>query len=94
MYIIFVILFLLFGATQIFIGGMGIQYYFGGLGLGVAIFLFTFFRISFPFFSVGSYFGAVAVLKWHWILALLFAMPGLLFMVPAFIAMITESFRK
>ena len=72
---------------------MGIEYYFGGFWLGVAIVLVVFFRFNLPII-IGAYFGAVEVLQWHWALALLFAVPGLLFIVPSFIAMIIESFRR
>ena len=72
---------------------MGIEYYFGGFWLGVAIVLVVFFRFNLPVI-IGAYFGAVEVLQWHWALALLFAVPGLLFIVPSFIAMIIESFRR
>ena len=90
---IFAILFLLFGIAQLVVGGMGIEYYFGGFWLGVAIVLVVFFRFNLPII-IGSYFGAVELLQWHWALALLFAVPGLLFIVPSFIAMIIESFRR
>jgi hypothetical protein len=72
---------------------MGIEYYFGGVWLGVAIVLVVCFRFNLPII-IGAYFGAVEVLQWHWALALLFAVPGLLFIVPSFIAMIIESFRR
>jgi len=90
---IFAILVLLFGIAQLVVGGMGIEYYFGGFWLGVAIVLVVFFRFNLPII-IGAYFGAVEVLQWHWALALLFAVPGLLFIVPSFIAMIIESFRR
>lgn len=81
-----VIFFLLVGVVQIIVGYMGIEYHLGGgwaIGLVIAS---IFFRISFPL-TIGTFFGALDVLGWSWLGALILTLPGLLLMVPGAIAM-------
>lgn len=81
-----VIFFLLIGLVQIIVGYMGIEYHLGGgwaIGLVIAS---IFFRISFPL-TIGTFFGALDVLGWSWLGALILTLPGLLLMVPGAIAM-------
>ena len=80
------IFFLGFAIVQAAIGYLGIEYHFGSgwaLGLLIAAFIF---RFSLPL-TIGTFFGAVDVLGWHWVGALLITLPGLLFMVPGAIGM-------
>jgi len=93
MHIIGMILFLLYGLAQIVVGAAGIDFYFGGFWSGLAIFGAIFLRITLPI-TIGAFFGAVEVLNWHWALAVLFAAPGLIFIVPGMIALTLERFRK
>ena len=81
-----VIFFLLVGVAQMVIGYMGIEYHLGGgwaIGLVIASLVF---RITFPL-TIGTFFGALDVLGWSWIGALLITLPGLLLMVPGAIGM-------
>ena len=81
-----VIFFLLVGIAQMVIGYMGIEYHLGGgwaIGLVIASLVF---RITFPL-TIGTFFGALDVLGWSWIGALLITLPGLLLMVPGAIGM-------
>ena len=81
-----VIFFLLVGIAQIVIGYMGIEYHLGsGWAIGFLIASLAF-RISFPL-TIGTFFGALDVLGWSWIGALLITLPGLLLMVPGAIGM-------
>src|SRR6056300_985118 len=81
-----VIFFLLVGIAQMVIGYMGIEYHLGGgwaIGLVIASLVF---RITFPL-TIGTFFGALDVLGWSWIGALLITLPGVLLMVPGAIGM-------
>lgn len=81
-----VIFFLLVGIAQMVIGYMGIEYHLGGgwaIGLVIASLVF---RITFPL-TIGTFFGALDVLGWSWIGALLITLPGLLLMIPGAIGM-------
>jgi hypothetical protein len=76
------ILFISFGIFQLVIGYQGIEYHLGA-GWAVAALACTFiFRFTLPI-TIGTYFGVVDVLEWHWAIGLLVAAPGLLFMAPS-----------
>tara|TARA_B100002019_G_scaffold196513_1_gene170188 strand:+ start:2315 stop:2782 length:468 start_codon:yes stop_codon:yes gene_type:complete len=80
------IFFLGFAIVQAAIGYLGIEYHLGsGWALGLLIAAFTF-QFSLPL-TIGTFFGAVDVLGWHWFGALLITLPGLLFMIPGAIGM-------
>jgi len=80
-----VILMLGIGLAQIVIGYIGIEYHFGaGWAIG-AVVLALMFRFSFPL-TVGTFFGAMDVFGFSFIVALLITLPGLLLMVPGAIA--------
>jgi hypothetical protein len=73
------------GLAQIVIGYIGIEYHFGaGWAIG-AVVLALMFRFSFPL-TVGTFFGAMDVFGFSFIVALLITLPGLLLMVPGAIA--------
>ena len=81
-----VIFFLAVGVIQIIVGYLGIEYHLGsGWAVG-AVILSLLLRISFPL-TIGTFFGALNVLEWHWFGALLLTVPGLIFMVPGAIGM-------
>ena len=81
-----VIFFLAVGVIQIIVGFLGIEYHLGsGWAVG-AVILSLLLRISFPL-TIGTFFGALNVLEWHWFGALLLTVPGLIFMVPGAIGM-------
>lgn len=84
--------FFAFGIAQIVVGYIGLQVMIGTwvavVGLGFAFGL----RIMLPM-TIGSFFGAIEVLGWPWWGALLFAAPGLLFMIPGIIAEAIDGIR-
>ena len=92
-----VILMLGIGLAQIVIGYIGIEYHFGsGWAIG-AVVLALMFRFSLPL-TVGTFFGAMDVFGFSFIVALLITLPGLLLMIPgaiaAGIAGLASSFRS
>jgi hypothetical protein len=79
------VLFLAVGITHMALGYMGIEHYWGTGAAVTALIAAVMFRFMLPL-TIGTFFGAMAVLKWPWYLALLVAAPGLLFAVPALVA--------
>ena len=76
---------LVVGIAQMVIGYLGIEYHFGsGWAMG-AIVLALVFRFSLPL-TVGTFFGAMDVFGFSFIVALIITLPGLLLMVPGAIA--------
>ena len=91
-----VMLMLGIGLAQMVIGYIGIDYHFGaGWAIG-AVVLALVFRFSLPL-TVGTFFGAMDVFGFSFIVALLITLPGLLLMVPgaiaAGIAALASSFK-
>ena len=73
------------GLAQMVIGYIGIDYHFGaGWAIG-AVVLALMFRFSFPL-TIGTFFGAMDVFGFSFIVSLLITLPGLLLMVPGAIA--------
>jgi len=73
------------GLFQLYAGYVGIDAYLGGwwaIGAGI---LAVMFRFTLPL-AAGAFYAAWHVWGWHWGVALLLAVPGLLFMVPGLIA--------
>lgn len=80
-----IIFFLLFAVVQAAIGFMGIEYHLGqGWAIGFLIAAFVF-RFTLPL-TIGTFFGALNVLDWSLIGAILITLPGLIFMIPGAIA--------
>ncbi len=67
--------------SQMAAGYAGIAHGLGSSWACVAIFLALYFRFTLPI-SVGAFYGAMTVWGWHWSLAFLFVLPGLLFVLP------------
>ena len=86
------ILFLGYGFLQIVVGFVGIEYHLGVIWAAIALGAAFVFRFILPL-TVGSFFGAMDVLGWHWALAALFAVPGLLFIVPGVIVLVLDAVR-
>jgi len=82
----------LFGLLQLVVGFHGLEVEFGAIwayiGAGLALLRFT------PLIVVGAYFGAVDIWGLHPALAVLFAMPGLLLMVPGIIGTAIAAVRR
>lgn len=88
-----ILLFILYGVAQLVVGYIGIQI---ELGTGWAIAAMVgalMFRFTLPI-TIGSFFGAMSLWHVHWVVAALFAAPGLAFSVPAVAATFLESFRS
>ena len=85
--------FLVLGIIQLYAGAVGITYYWGAGWAGVVIFLCLMFRVSLPL-TIGSFYCALNVWGWHWLYSLLFAAPGLVFIVPSvFIGIYILNFK-
>jgi hypothetical protein len=84
---------IIIGIIQLYCGFVGLQYNFG-VWIAVAAIIVAFaFRFTLPL-VVGSFIAAYSVWHWQWYFALLLAIPGIIFMVPAFIGLIIESIRR
>ena len=79
------ILFLVYGISQLVAGYQGIAFYLGGGWAVAALLASLFFRFTLPI-TIGSFFGAMDVWGWNWFLALIFAVPGLLLLIPSIMA--------
>lgn len=87
------ILFLGFGLIQLGAGWAGIEETWGwGWGL-LAIVLALLFRFTLPI-TIGCFLCAHNIWEWHWLLSLLFALPGLLFMVPGLFISALSRIRR
>lgn len=89
----FAILMMAFGLLQIGAGWLGIAHSFGSGWAVAAVVAAIFFRFTIPI-VVGAFLCAKNIWDWHWILAALFAAPGLLFMVPAVFASIIGAVKR
>jgi hypothetical protein len=88
-----VLLLIAFSVAQLAAGFAGIQH---GLGVGwawAAIVVAFAFRFTLPI-TIGAFFGAMNVWGWHWAFAALFAMPGLIFIVPSMFASAFSMLRR
>jgi hypothetical protein len=81
-----------FGIAQIVVGYLGIDYHLGPLWALAAVVVVFLFRFALPL-TIGSFFGAMDVLGWHWVIALAFAAPGLLFIIPGVLSAIVGLVR-
>ena len=86
------ILWLVYGISQLVAGYQGIAFHFGGGWAVAALIASLVFRFPLPI-TIGSFFGAMDVWGWNWFLALIFAVPGLLFLIPTFMAAALGSIR-
>lgn len=87
------ILFFAFGIIQLGAGWAGIEDSFGwGWGIAAAA-AALFFRFTLPI-VFGAYLCAVNIWDWPWFFALLFAAPGLIFMIPGFFFALIGAARQ
>lgn len=84
---------LVLGICQLVVGLLGIDYHLGWWGIIGAVVLLLWLRFTIPI-TVGAYFGAVDVLGWPWWGGLLFAFPGIVFMVPSVMASLFDWRRE
>jgi hypothetical protein len=82
-----------FAVLQLYAGHQGISITWGPWWAFGALALALLMRITLPL-SIGCFFFAREVWDWHWSGALLFAAPGLLFMVPGVFAAIVSLFKR
>uniref|UniRef100_UPI003B5CA13C hypothetical protein n=1 Tax=Shewanella gaetbuli TaxID=220752 RepID=UPI003B5CA13C len=93
MQVIGFILFTVYGFAHVVAGFIGIDFYFGVIGAGLAILAAVMVRFTLPL-TVGAFFGAMDVWHWHWAFAALFAAPGLLLIIPSVIISIIDGVKK
>ena len=82
-----------FGAIQIYAGWLGLEDSFGWGWAVIAAVLAILFRFTIPI-AIGAFLCAKNIWEWHWALALLFALPGLVFMIPAVFASMVSAVRN
>lgn len=91
MLVLFVVI-MAYSIIAFYAGYLGIEYHLStGWAIG-AIFAAFIFRFTLPI-TVGAFFGAMDVWGWHWVWSLLFAAPGiafLLLMIPGALASIFQ----
>ena len=85
-----VLLFLVIGSLQLWLGWIGIEYHLGWWAAAGAGFLFIAMRIMLPI-TIGTYFGVVDIIGWPWWAGLLIAAPGIVFAVPAFVTLVVNE---
>lgn len=81
---------MLYGLIQIYAGFLGIELYWGTVWAAVIIAFSMMTRITIPI-MIGGYFCATEIWNWDIIWAVIFVMPSILFMIPAFIAMLINN---
>lgn len=87
-----VLAFFALGIFQIYAAYVGLEYSVGG-GWAIAIMAGSLmFRFTLPV-SIGAFVAAVYVWEWHWFFALLFVLPGLVFLVPGIVMSVYEKAR-
>lgn len=92
MQILLFIAFLAVGVVQLIAGFTGIEHHFNEIWAFVALGAALIFRFTLPM-TIACYFGATDVWGWHWIWALVLTLPGLIFVVPGFIANLFASLK-
>ena len=75
------IIFLGVGVVQIYAGFIGIEYHLGYWWAIAAVGASFLLRIMLPL-TIGTFFGIINVLEWHWVIALLLTLPSLIFITP------------
>ena len=80
---------LVYGAISIWAAYLGLDQALGWWAIVIVIGC-IFFRFTLPL-AVGAFLGALNVWHWHWALALLFAAPGLVFVIPGVIATLLSA---
>ena len=79
--IIFILLSFLSILFNIVMGFIGIQFFYGTIVALLTTIISIYFKVILPLY-IGSFFGMIYVLEWHWLIALLICLPGLLFITP------------
>ena len=79
--LIFILLSFLSILFNIVIGFIGIQFFYGTIVALLITIISIYFKVILPLY-IGSFFGMIYVLEWHWLIALLICLPVLLFITP------------
>ena len=79
--LIFILLSFLSVLFNIVMGFIGIQFFYGTIVAILITIISIYFKVILPLY-IGSFFGMIYVIEWHWLIALLVCMPGLLFITP------------
>ena len=79
--LIFILLSFLSILFNIVIGFIGIQFFYGTIVALLITIISIYFKVILPLY-IGSFFGMIYVLEWHWFIATLICIPGLLFITP------------
>lgn len=79
--VVLIVIFLIYGLAQLIAGYVGIEHYFGKFWASVALIAALFFHFTLPI-TIGSFFCAWKIWNWPWILAAIFAVPGLILIIP------------
>ena len=79
--LIFILLSFLSILFNIVMGFIGIQFFYGTIVALLITIISLYFKVIIPLY-IGSFFGMIYDLEWHWLIALLVCMPGLLFITP------------
>ena len=79
--LIFILLSFLSILFNIVMGFIGIQFFYGTIVAVLITIISIYFKVILPLY-IGSFFGMIYVIEWHWLIALLVCMPGLLFITP------------
>jgi len=87
-----IVIVLIYGITQIVAGCTGIKHALGG-GWMIAAIIAFFCGFSLPM-TVGSFFGAMNVWGWPWYGALVFALPGLAYMLVLIPGFLSDLLKK
>ena len=83
---------LVFCGAQLLVGFYGFEAWLGTGWAWAAMAACLLLRTTWPI-TIASFFGALNVLGWHWLLALLFAAPGLLLAVTGIATLLVGAIR-
>lgn len=92
-YFVGFLLFLVYILALLVAGYAGIHFHLGAVWAVIATIAALYFRFTLPM-AIGAFFGAMNVWGWHWVLAAVFAAPGLAFIIPWVILWIIERVMK
>ena len=79
--LIFILLSFLSILFNIVMGFIGIQFFYGTIVAILITIISIYFKVMLPLY-IGSFFGMIYVMEWHWLISLLVCIPGLLFITP------------
>ena len=79
--LIFILLSFLSILFNIVMGFIGIQFFYGTIVAILITIISIYFKVILPLY-IGSFFGMIYVMEWHWLISLLVCIPGLLFITP------------